>query len=106
MTKYAMALEAKANGSHYVDQIFLFQFLLKIIDKIKGTKLCIFIKHIFSSYFSHNLDCFRVKHFVIFWKNIWLNILKMYQRVGFCWGSLNNHLGITLLFAQTPCRHN
>ena len=35
MTKYAMALEAEANGSHYVDQIFLIQFLLKIIDKIK-----------------------------------------------------------------------
>ena len=39
MTKYAMAPEAEAIRSHYVDQNFLFQFLSQNIDKIKRAAL-------------------------------------------------------------------
>ena len=43
MTKYAKAPEAVAIGSHYVDQILLFQFSLQNIDKIKLATFYVFI---------------------------------------------------------------
>ena len=61
--------------SRYVDQKFLFQFLLQNIDKIKGATLYVLSSLIFPSYFRHDLDCSRVKHFVIFWKIVWVEIL-------------------------------
>ena len=76
---------------------FLFQFLSQNIDKIKRAALHVLSNLVFTPYFRHDLDCSRVKHFAIFWETIWLNILQIYQRVGFCWGSMNNHFGINLV---------
>ena len=75
MTKYAMAPEAEAIGSHYVDQNFLFQFLSQNIDKIKRLALHVLSNLVLTPYFRHDLDFSRVKPFAIFWETIWLNIL-------------------------------
>ena len=63
MTKYAMAPEAEAIGSHYVDKKFLFQFLSQNIDKIKRAAIHVPSNLVLTPYFRHNFDCSRVKHF-------------------------------------------
>ena len=75
MTKYAMAPEAEAFGSHYVNEKFLFQFLWQNIDKIKRATLYVLSNPVLTPYLKHDFDCFRVKHFAFFGKTIWLNIL-------------------------------
>ena len=65
--------ELQQNPTLYVDQKFLFQFLLQNIDKIKGATLYVLSSLIFPSYFRHDLDCSR--HFAIFWKIVWVEIL-------------------------------
>ena len=75
LTKYAMAPGAEVISSLYVDQRFLFRFLLQNIGKIKGATLYVLCSLIFSPYFRHDLDCSRVKHFAIFWKKFWIKIL-------------------------------
>ena len=75
LTKYAMATEAEVISSIYVDQNFLFQYLMQNIDKIKGATLYLHSRLIFSQYSRPDLDCSRVKHFANFWKNFWIEIL-------------------------------
>ena len=75
LTKSAMAPGAEVIRPLYVDQKFLFQFLLQNIDKIKGATLYVLSSLIFPPYFRHDLDCSRVNHFSIFWKDIWVEIL-------------------------------
>ena len=70
-----MAPGAEVISSLYVDQKILFQFLLQNIDKIKRATLYVLSSLIFPPYFRHDLDCSRVKHFAIFWKNFWIKIL-------------------------------
>ena len=47
LTKYAMATEAEVISSIYVDQNFLFQYLMQNIDKIKGATLYVLSSRIF-----------------------------------------------------------
>ena len=75
LTKSAVAPGAEVIRSLDVDQKFLFQFLLQNIDKIKGATLYVLSNLIFPPYFRPDLNCSRVKHFAIFWKKFWTEIL-------------------------------